>query len=306
MRFILTIFVCTSIVGASMAQRGYNKGRFWSYNVLVTSTTFLSDLGGKNGLGTHDHKDINLAQTGYALGGGIAYNYAKGLSFEFEATAGRLRADDAETDWNRKYRMIHVRTDFLETALKLEYTVPEYVKTYKGLYLNAGGGVVFYSPKAQLNGKWYNLRPLGTEGQLVDPTKSVYKKYSPVITFGFGKKFSIRNDLSLALDVSLRKTFTDYLDDVSTVYFDKDLIEAKSGTIARYFSDPANEQNGVGHPGSIRGLSDHNDNYFFIGCQLNKSIGIRPKRRNKYRPYVDGWFREDGSTPSIYRKGRRR
>ncbi|MGB0849911.1 MAG: hypothetical protein ACPGTP_01585 [Bacteroidia bacterium] len=306
MRIILTISFLIAIVSVSIAQKGYNRGRFWSYNVLVSSTTFLSDLGGKNGHGTHDHKDINFAQTGYALGGGIAYNYIKGFSFELETTAGRLRADDAETDWNRKYRMIHVRTDFLETALKFQYTVPDFVKNYKGLYLNAGGGIVLYNPKAQLNGKWYNLRPLGTEGQLVDPNKSVYDKYSPIITVGFGKKITIRNDLSLAIDISLRKTFTDYLDDVSTFYFDKDLIEAKSGTIARHFSDPANGQNGVGNPGSIRGFSDHDDNYFLVGIQLNKSIGVRRKRKNKYPPYRDGWFKEDGSTPTIYRKGRRR
>ncbi|HTF81579.1 MAG TPA: hypothetical protein VL947_07635, partial [Cytophagales bacterium] len=78
-------------------------------------------------------------------------------------------------------------------------------------YLHAGIGFVHYSPTASLNGEWYRLRPLRTEGH----------KYSPmalVIPFGFGLRIKLLDHWDICTEFGYRYTRTDYLDDVSEYY----------------------------------------------------------------------------------------
>ena len=304
-RFFLIQFILL-VSFYTYAQKRAAKRAYWSTHGLISSTTFLSDLGGKDNDGTNDILDTDFSETRYAIGTGITFNMTKGFCVGIEAFYGRLSADDAETNWNRSLRQIHVRTDILETAFKIEYTIPQHGGHLRGMYLNVGGGLIFYKPMAKWNGNWYNLRPLGTEGQAVDPTKEVYKKYSPVIPFGFGKKIFLKNGLTLALDVSLRKSFTDYLDDVSTVYYDRDRIQTSSGLAAAHFSDPANGVGGVGRPGSTRGFPQNNDNYFLVGFKVHYILSKQKRGNNYLTVRKNQWLGNRGSTPRFGRKGRKK
>ena len=150
--------------------------------------------------------------------------------------------------------------------------------------MNLGGGLCFFKPKAQLEGTWYDLRPLGTEGQNIDPEKSVYNKYTPIIPFGVGKKFELNNNMSIAVDFSFRKAFTDYLDDVSTRYYDKEAIGDHSGDDAKQLSSRASEDvSSSAEPGSIRGNLNFNDNYFFIGFKLSSPFQTTHKTWSRKR-----------------------
>lgn len=291
------------------AQRKSRSQPYWSTHVLLSSSSLLSDLGGKNYFGSNDVEDLNLRKTRYAIGSGIQYNLPNGFSFGLDAFYTRLAADDAETDWDRKYRQIKVRTDVLETALKIEYTIPRNAGILGGFYANVGGGVFFYQPMSEINGVWYKLRPLGTEGQLVDPEQSPYAIYSAVIPFGFGKKIYLQNGMILGIDLSLRKSFTDYLDDVSGTYYDREAIRANTGEAAAYFSNPAyaNGENKVGTPGSIRGNSSVNDTYFLFGFKLHIPLGQNGGGNfNTSCSYNSNWLGSDGRIPKIRKKGKKR
>lgn len=223
----------------------------------------MSDLGGKGTLGTNDISDINFSSTRFGLGTGFQYNSPSGISIGFDLITARLYGSDSKTTSNRRYRNLHSRTDIFETTTKITYT------HFKGgFYFNVGAGICFFKPMAKLNNKWYKLRPLKTEGQGIDSEKSTYNKYTPVIPFGIGKKFYLNNKISIAIDLSLRKTFTDYLDDVSTTYHDKQEIRNHTGDIAAELSDQSFGDNGIGRTGSIRGNPKNNDNYFFMGFKL--------------------------------------
>lgn len=157
---------------------------------------------------------------------------------------------------------------------------------------------------AELNGQWHSLRPLGTEGQNIDPTKSPYNPFSVIIPFGFGKNIKLNNGMTLGIDISLRKSFTDYLDDVSTSYFDNNLIRAHSGDIAAQLADRSSGSS-IGQPGSIRGNPKNNDNYFLVGLKL-----INPMKPKKYKRYKKAhslrtdWIRSNGSVPSFTKSGK--
>jgi len=271
---------------------------YWSYSSALSSTFFLSDLGGKNGDGTNDFQDIDPNKTRFAIGGGITYHAPIGLSYGLDINWIRLAADDRETQSGRTPRMISVRTDLLETNALIKYTLPKKTGNASGIYFFAGAGAAYYQPKAEWNGTWYKLRELGTEGQLIDPTKNVYTKITPVIPFGFGKKYYFYNGTSLAIDFNFRKSFTDYLDDVSTVYYDNNQILSNSGAAAAYFANPSSNPR-AGIAGNKRGNPERMDNYFLLGCRLEvpikKNYRRRRKRTNLFDAFGIHWIDENGN-----------
>jgi hypothetical protein len=273
--------------------------------VMLSSSSFLSDLGGKDSYGSNDPTDIDFQEIRYAFGTGIKYNLPKGISFELSAFYTRLSADDGETTSSRSLRKLKVRTDVIETAFKIEYTFPQNSGPLRGFYANIGGGLNFFKPMGEYNGTWHKLRTLGTEGQNIDPNQQAYKVYSPVIPFGFGKKFTLSNGMILGIDLSLRKSFTDYLDDVSGNYFDNTLIAERSGEIAAALADPSTDPS-AGITGNIRGNPKNMDNYFLSGFQLEMPLGAGGRNYNTSCALGNGWIRGDGSVPKIGRRGKQK
>jgi hypothetical protein len=247
----------------------------WSVPVILSSSTFLSDLEGKDSYGSNDPADIDFQKIRYAFGADIKYNLPEGINFGLSAFHTRLSADDAETTSQRSIRKLKVRTDVIETAFKIEYTFPQNSGLLRGFYTNVGAGLIFFTPTGEYNGTWHELRPLGSEGQNIDLNQQAYHIYSPVIPFRFGKKFALPNGMVLGIDLSLRKFFTDCLDDVSGNYFDNTLIAERSGEIAAILADPASDGTG-----NIRGNPNQMDNYFLLGLQLDIPLGAGGRNYN--------------------------
>jgi hypothetical protein len=86
-----------------------------------------------------------------------------------------------------------------------------YRRPYFNVYGYGGVGLLYFNPKAELNGTWHALQPLQTEGV-------EYSRITPVIPFGLGVRFKFGPNMNIAIEGGYRKIFTDYLDDVSTVY----------------------------------------------------------------------------------------
>ena len=96
-------------------------------------------------------------------------------------------------------------------------------------------------------GKEYELQPLSTEGQGLTAYTDL-KPYSLVsfsIPFGLGIKWSISRTVSIGLEWGLRKTFTDYIDDVSGRYADPSLLAAEKSPLAAGLSNRAFEQQAI-------------------------------------------------------------
>ncbi|MDP2722456.1 MAG: DUF6089 family protein [Bacteroidales bacterium] len=95
------------------------------------------------------------------------------------------------------------------TGSKMEYFTP---------YIFGGIGFFTFSPKTPGGVK---LQPQGTEGQNAGfDGRSPYNQYSLSIPFGFGFKYSLSKRVGINLEWGMRKTFTDYVDDISTTYAD--------------------------------------------------------------------------------------
>jgi len=127
------------------------------------------------------------------------------------------------------------------------------------IYGFAGLGVTYFNPKAEYQGTWYSLEPLHTEGKS-------YSRVIPVIPMGIGARFKISPTVNFVFEGGYRKTFTDYLDDVSTVYpnpasLSSDLARALSN---RYLNNDGSPNPNAGQPGTQRGDPKNKDGYFLL------------------------------------------
>jgi hypothetical protein len=135
-----------------------------------------------------------------------------------------------------------------------------------------------FNPKAEMNDDWVELRPLGTEGQ-GSGLKSAPKPYSLLgvsIPFGMGFKFHAFGRLGVSIEWGMRKTYTDYLDDVSTTYADPDVLFATQGLVAVELADRSLVNPGPVNTNRQRGNETNRDWYSFAGLTI--TYKIQPKR----------------------------
>ncbi|MEZ4922735.1 MAG: DUF6089 family protein [Crocinitomicaceae bacterium] len=266
-----------------------------SFGVGVSN--FLGDLGGAKGIGTHYFKDLKGRSTRPSLIAGYKYMFTPNISGKVTALWGYLHGDDAVTkNLVRQNRNLSFRSMIGEFNLIAEIypwgerVSPRYkltgVRSIHGNeaftimpYFTTGIGMTLFNPKAQLNGQWYALQPLHTEGQGLPGRPDPYKKITMNIPFGIGAKYLIDKKWSLTFDLTVRYTLSDYIDDVSTTYYDPVKIEAATGTEAAILSnralDPLDGNYGVSNytNGLVeykqRGNPRFNDAYMFAIISVN-------------------------------------
>ena len=90
------------------------------------------------------------------------------------------------------------------------------------------------------------------------------------IAMGGGFKIAVNPSFNIILEYGVRKTFTDYLDDVSTTY-PGELLDMTNEAI--YMSDPFNSHN----LGEERGDPDKKDWYSFAGITLSFKLNNNTK-----------------------------
>jgi hypothetical protein len=86
-------------------------------------------------------------------------------------------------------------------------------------YIGGGIGFFRFNPKTMYNGSEVELQPLGTEGQGLAGYAKKYRLVELVVPVNVGfKVYMPSRRVSIGLDLNYNHTFTDYIDDVSTVY----------------------------------------------------------------------------------------
>jgi hypothetical protein len=173
------------------------------------------------------------------------------------------------------------------------------------IYAFTGIGLLYFNPTAKLNGKTYSLEPLHTEGV-------GYSRVTPVIPMGFGVRIKMGPNTNIVVEGGYRKTFTDYLDDVSGRYQDVNSPALQSNPIARYFANPNNpayysgitgysvpvdEQNTFSG-GMKRGNPKTMDSYFLMNVKVEYYLPISTGRRGN-------GLLSGGKRKSMYRYNKR-
>ena len=123
------------------------------------------------------------------------FNYHFGIALIIKR--GQLYADDKNSlDPFALERNLHFKSKITEFGLISEFNFRPYLSRDAEYnitpFIFFGISKFFFNPKAQhVDGSWYSLRPLHTEGQDSDlyPNRVLYELDGISIPFGFGYKF---------------------------------------------------------------------------------------------------------------------
>ncbi len=133
------------------------------------------------------------------------------------------------------------------------------------IYAFAGIGLCYFNPTTQYQGRTIALAPLHTE--LVN-----YSQITPVIPVGGGFRFKMGPFMNVCFEAGMRKTFSDYLDDVSTVHHDASKF---SDPLAAALSDRRPELGVAAVPdGTKRGNSSSMDYYILYNVRIEYYLPV--------------------------------
>ncbi len=272
----------------------------WEVGFNFGPSFFLGDLGGNSGKGTNNLKDINFEFTKFMKGAFITMYPKSWVGLRVAADYTYLEGDDAIINttginelW-RKQRNLDFKTSVIEGYFAIElfptmffYRNAEYEPRLRP-YVMGGIGMFHFNPQgsytdASGNKSWYYLQPLRLEGQGMPeyPYSKPYKLTQMNIPYGGGLKYYLSDRINLSGELLYRKTFTDYIDDVSKKYIDPanytKYLSSQEATLAYKLSD---KSVGIIYPGMTRypagtqrGDLKDSDTYFSIVLKVGVRLG---------------------------------
>lgn len=257
------------------------------------AANYLGEIGGLEKTRRDFIADLKFSQT--RQNAEIFCRYRLHPDFSLKSSLAYLRIqghDNLSTNPGRRGRNLHFRNDIFELAVTVQYFFYEmndvggsyrYRNDFR-MYIGAGVGGFYHNPKAQYLNKWVALQPLSTEGQGIIPGTKKYSKFQVGIPMAFGMYYTYSKKHRFGFEINHRLTFTDYLDDISTVYADPNIlpnqmsIDLANQTLQAYNQEPTLPHPNNYAPGSKRGDPTHNDTYFTV----NFTYGYVIKGKSKY------------------------
>lgn len=262
-------------------------------------TFFLGDLGGNYGKGTTFLKDLNLEETKIMKGAFISIYPADWIGFRvagqitYVSGKDKIINTEGEHETYRKERNLDFKSNVWEAYAALEFFPLMMFNKYDDYdprlkpYGLIGVGIFKFNPKGSLTAAdgtktWYDLQPLRTEGQGMTeyPNREPYSLTQMNIPMGFGLKYQLSERVNIGTEFLYRKTFTDYIDDLSTRYIDpiyfENYLSSQDAAIARKIYDKSNSLTTPANrtiPGEQRGNSKNMDAYFSTVLKLGVRLG---------------------------------
>jgi hypothetical protein len=221
---LLSLTFLFSIIAGSMAQRsevGFGLGTF----------NYTGDL-----VRTYNFKYSKPAATVF-----YRSNLSKVVSFRAAITAGKIGASEKPIDAFAFNRNASFNLFLLEASTVMEYHFLNWRDTKRFIrftpYLFAGLGLFGLSGKVEKNNEYSNVQG--------------------AVPFGAGVKYIYNTKWYISLEFGIRKTFFDYLDNISA-------------------GDPRDKNYQYGNP-------NDNDNYYFLGITLTRTFYTIPCPTNPYK-----------------------
>ena len=280
--FITALFIAAY---SAEAQRWMRESSL-DFGLMVGGSNYTGEL--------TNYKFFEPKSTHFAAGLLTRYNVGQRLTFKLAATRGSISGDDqwySDIEENR-LRNLHFKSILWDFSGGVDVKLRMIDRgKQRGFvpYFTTGISVFKFNPQAQFfydvnsphntgvngyqnltgrDGEWVNLQALSTEGQQTAQYNDL-KRYSLTqlaVPVGLGLKCYMNKHWILALEYTVRKTFTDYLDDVSGKYAEPFYIESQYGPIASAMADPSSP---LHEPGTLRGNPKNKDWYSIFGLSLS-------------------------------------
>lgn len=209
-----------------------------------------------------------------AFGLSLGYPLSNRLQLRAALTFAKVAgADSLSEQADIRLRNLDFQSPLTEFSLVGEFNTFDMTVKRWSPYVFGGLAVFHFNPYTfdQQDNKVY-LQPLGTEGEGLPGYPKPYSLTQLALPFGGGIKYDISEKLRIAVEVGLRKLFTDHLDDVSGNYADPNELLSNRGQLAVDLSYREDELD-FGDPfypekGTTRGSPKYNDYYYFTGIHL--------------------------------------
>lgn len=257
---------------------------FISCQVILSAQNFTkySELGLIGGV-SYYIGDLNPNKQFFMprLAGGIIYRYSPNRRFTWRISGliGSIQAEDAKSKNEYQIsRNLSFRSQIIEAAGIIEFNFFNYEvgnpNTPATPFIFGGLALFRYNPKAELDGQWIALQPIGTEGQgsTVYSDRKPYSLITGSFPFGVGFKAHAFGRLGLSVEWGMRRSFSDYIDDVSKTYADPDVVFAANGPVGTQLSDRSLVNPGKANTGRQRGNPLTRDWYSFAGLSITYKL----------------------------------
>ena len=254
---------------------------FFLLPLLCFSQTKKDEVGILFGLTTYagDLSENYIEPNEMNLAGGffIRHHLNSKFNIRIHTILGKLSGNDrnASVDSGLWKRNLNFHSILFELGLQVEWKILRLHSNNNQHcpYLFAGIAGFHFKPKTELAGKEYQLNLYNTEGV-------EYSLFNWAIPMGIGWQVCIGNKGGLGLELGFRKTFTDYLDDVSNVYPELNWKDDNTNDMRRHLSYRGNEVLDINSrlqdpTGKTRGNPEKNDWYMFFGVNLSFFIATQ-------------------------------
>lgn len=270
----LLIFIFSAI--------GNLSAQHFEFGLLGGASNYMGDL-------SNNSKTVFIKETNLAGGAFIRYNVHELATIRLGANYTTLSGHDQNaTSEELQGRNLSFSSPVIDIALIGEFNLLGYqpYSLYKPFspYLFVGIGLFTYDPSALYDGETVKLRPLGTEGQGNPDRPVAYGKTGISIPFGLGFKYALSDKINIGIELGARRTNTDYLDDVSTIFVDPQTLSPTAAALSNRSGElPGNDLSRYS-PGMARGDNKAQDWFFIAGLTVsynfidNGLVGSRARR----------------------------
>lgn len=274
-----SIIIClVGLFCASNALAQYRPWKYWedkpgTWSVAIASgvTRYAGDLS--------EEKDVLVRpRLGVEASGSVLYRFAEQLSARVDGRMYMIWGKHENTRvWFNNLSFVAINPE-LCAGIQADLYPADQRDRRVNPYLFAGLGLTYLNTLTRFQGHWITLPPLLTENV-------VYNRYPALLKLAIGHSVLVRFRYRLAVELGYTKVFSDYLDDVSTIYPDISKLKPLGQALSdrRYalgLGLPAAQ------PGDQRGNPTKGDGYFSLSLRLTRLLATDADRRYKR---VIGW-----------------
>ena len=214
-RKIRLLLIISGLVVALNANAQFDDPKTLEVGPHVGLSYYMGDL----------NPTLPFAMADLQYGGLVRFNYNNRWTFRCDYAYATVKADDEKINW-RPERCLNFTSKIHDLSFVAEFNFWEYYtgnpKRNVSPYIFGGISVFYYTVFTEVGGTLVDLSDHLTEAAPNDTWyDKAFGKRSPIgisIPFGMGVKFALSRHMAGTVEWRMQKTFTDYLDDVATVY----------------------------------------------------------------------------------------
>lgn len=269
---LLALLCCLVCFNFHLLSQHENKGTW--LGLFIGKMNYQGDLNPSSFKFSHSKPTAALA---------VRQSFNRWLSVKGGFAIGSIEAADKYNRDYLKIRNLSFYTTIKEVSLSLETSLLDLSTTRFTPYIYGSVSLFHFNPWAYDNsGTKTFLQPLSTEGQGLSqyPKQKPYRLTQLNVGFGVGARYAINENMNFGVEFSQRKTFTDYLDDVSSMYVDQNaLLQARGAKSVEMAFRGDELPGGTAYPnhGEQRGTPSEMDWYYFFGVNIEMKFSTFAK-----------------------------